>query len=560
MKLFKGTVADWHTRLRLWAAIVMAAYVITHTFNFILGIVSLSAMDAVQVYLRAFWRSTPLAWLVIAAIVIHASLGLWKLYRRNTYRMPRWEMLQIGLGISIPFFLLGHITETRGMHLLYGIDDTYTYAVLQSFPGAAWRYVLMTVVVWAHAQIGAHGVMRMRSWYPRVRPFIIVFFVLMPILGIVGYVMAGFEAEQAARNADWLALQKDRIHWPSPERLDLVRGLTLSYYGAIPVLYTAVISARALRRYRQRDGAKITVTYTNGGAVSVAPLTTILEASRIGSIPHASICGGRGRCSTCRVRIEKGLETLADPGERESKVLRLIEAGKDIRLACQTALTGDVTVTRLLPPEITAAVARKSSKYAMGKDIRLVIMFADLRGFTSLSEGKLPYDVVYMLNRYFSYMGEAIEENGGFIDKFLGDGIMALFGLESDIRTACRQSIVAAKRMSSRLAEINEQLVNELKEPLKLGIGLHTGDVVLGEMGYKLATKLTAIGDAVNTASRLEVLNKKANSQLILSKELAETGQLDTAGLEARKILLRGKEHPLDVFIVRNIAELREPV
>ena len=557
MSLIRGTARDWQTRLRLWAAVMMAGYVITHTINFSLGLISIDAMNSFQHYILMFWRSSPLYWALLAAIVIHVSLGLWKLFRRNTLKMPAWEIFQIVLGASIPFFLLAHISYTRGMRLFFKINDTYTYELLRTFPGGAWQYILLTIIVWGHAQIGVHFVLRMRSFYPRVRILIMVVFFLMPVLGIAGYVTSGFRAMEAARDAGWLEEEKARIHWPAEEQFAAVRTASLSYYGILPILYALVLGSRALRIRLQRGSANITVLYAGGRSVKVASGTTILEASRIGNIPHASICGGRGRCSTCRVRVTDGIDSLKRPGEREQHVLRLVEAAPDVRLACQTECTDDIAVTLLLPPEITAAIARRSGKYAMGRDIKLVVMFADMRGFTSLSEGRLPYDVVFILNRYFSYMGEAIEENGGFIDKFLGDGIMAIFGLDADLKTACRQSIAASRKMADRLVEINEQLGHDLKEPLRIGIGLHAGDVILGEMGYKLATKLTAIGDAVNTASRLEVLNKKANSQLIFSRELAEIGGFDTTGLEERRILLRGKENPLSVFIIKEIKDLR---
>lgn len=556
MNIVKGTANDWQVRFRLWAALVMAAYVVTHTINFSLGIISIDAMDAFQRIIMRFWRSTPVYWLVIVSICVHVSLGLWKLFKRNTLKMPAWEMFQIGMGICIPFFLLPHVTYTRGMHLLYGTNDTYIYELLRTFPGGAWQYVLMTVIVWGHAHIGIHMLLRMRTWYPRIRVLIIGLFLIFPVVGISGYISGGIEAASASRDSEWLRAQKSTIGWPTDEQLNKMQNASLLYYAMIPLLYTLVLGSRSLRLNLQKGRKTILVRYSDGKNVLVYPRTTILEASRIGNIPHASICGGRGRCSTCRVRVDQGLDGLKPPGEREKHVLKLIDAEPNVRLACQMECTGSISVTRLLPPDITATIARRSGKYTTGKEITLVVMFADLRGFTSISEGKLPYDVVFMLNRYFSYMGEAIEESGGYIDKFLGDGIMAIFGLDTDVRTACIQSIRAAKKMAGRIDEINSQLVNELREPLKLGIGLHVGNVILGEIGYKLAAKLTVIGDTVNTASRLEVLNKKTSSQLIFSRELAEKGGFDLTGLEERKIIVRGKEKPLDVFIVKEIKSM----
>src|SRR5205814_7500895 len=134
---------------------------------------------------------------------------------------------------------------------------------------------------------------------------------------------------------------------------------------------------------------------------------------------------------------------------------------------------------------------------------------ADIRGFTALSEGRLPYDIVFVLNRYFAAMGRAVESAGGRVDKFIGDGVMALFGVSNTPEEGCRQALAAARLMSVRLVELNEALRAELNEPLRIGIGIHAGSVIVGEMGYGSATTITAIGDAVNTASRLESLCKE---------------------------------------------------
>ena len=138
-----------------------------------------------------------------------------------------------------------------------------------------------------------------------------------------------------------------------------------------------------------------------------------------------------------------------------------------------------------------------------GQEKDIAILFADLRSFTQFSEKKLPYDVVFVLNRYFAHMGEAVETAGGHLDKFIGDGVMALFGTKSDAQTGARQAMNAAKEMSKKLADLNEQLKDELDEPLRIGIGIHLGAAIIGEMGYGKATGLTAIGARGKTASRL---------------------------------------------------------
>ena len=300
----------------------------------------------------------------------------------------------------------------------------------------------------------------------------------------------------------------------------------------------------------------IKVVYSSGKSVTVFPRTTILEASRIGNIPHASICGGRGRCTTCRVKVEQGMENLSPVGEREFRALKRIGAEEHVRLACQSELRKEqVEVTLLLPPDIKSLSARKENKFSVGTEMNLVVMFTDLRGFTRLSESKFPYDVVFILNRYFSYMGEVIEKNGGTIDKFRGDGILSFFGFKTDPKTGCRQALNAARQMAEKLVEINEQIKNDLKEPLEIGIGLHYGEVILGELGYKDKSSLTIVGDTVNTASRLESLNKSADGQLIFSKTVAEKSELNFSKIKRFNAVIRGKNEPMEIYVVKNIVE-----
>src|SRR5262249_19328372 len=149
-------------------------------------------------------------------------------------------------------------------------------------------------------------------------------------------------------------------------------------------------------------------------------------------------------------------------------------------------------VTPLLPATAGPVEAYRRLPQAHGGEQYVAVLFADIRGFTSISEGRLPYDVVFLLNRYFRATGHAIEAAGGRLDKFIGDGVMALFGLDKEPEVACRQALDAAHRMGEALAELNEALSGDLDQPLRIGIGLHSGPTIVGEMGYARATHLTA--------------------------------------------------------------------
>jgi adenylate cyclase len=315
-------------------------------------------------------------------------------------------------------------------------------------------------------------------------------------------------------------------------------------------LFVAVLAARQVRLMVERRGHQATVGYPSGRRVAVAPGTSILDASRQAGIPHASVCGGRGRCSTCRVRIGKGLEELPPPSEAELKVLSRVGAAPNMRLACQTRPTADVEVTPMLPPHATVADAADRPSYMQGQERDIVVVFVDIREFTALSEQRLPYDVVFILNRYFAEMGAGIVDAGGRIDKFIGDGIMALFGVDADLPTASRQAIEAARRMSENLRQLNESLSQEIDRPLRIGVGIHGGPVILGELGYKEVRGLTAIGDTVNTASRLEALTKEHAVQVIVSDAVARAAGADLSAFPATEVTVRGRREAMSVYLV----------
>ena len=281
-----------------------------------------------------------------------------------------------------------------------------------------------------------------------------------------------------------------------------------------------------------------------------------LEASRLAGIPHASVCGGRGRCSTCRVRVRGEIRSIDPPTDDELRVLRRIGARSNVRLACQLRPRGAVEVTPLLPPFAHAADGRRRVDLVQGSEREIAIMFVDIRGFTALSEGRLPYDVVFVLNRYFAAMGRAIEAAGGHVDKFIGEGVMALFGIERGAQAGCREALAAARLMSERLPELNASMRAEFDRPLRIGIGIHCGPTIVGEMGYGNAAAITAIGDAVNTASRLESLTKNFACELVVSEEAVSRAGLDFSAFPQREMEIRGKREMLAVRTLVSAAEL----
>ena len=379
---------------------------------------------------------------------------------------------------------------------------------------------------------------------------------LVPVLSLLGAIEAGRQVTALAADPNWI---HERITLPSPEAqssLDTITELLSWFFAA---MVGAVLLARVARRIWQRRRGLVRIGYPDGRIVEVTPGTSVLEASRLAGIPHASVCGGRGRCSTCRIRVRGEMHSIDPPAEDEMRVLYRIGATPNVRLACQLRPRGAVEVTPLLPPFAHAVDGRRQVDLAQGSEREIAILFVDIRGFTALSEGRLPYDVVFVLNRYFAAMGRAVEAAGGRVDKFIGDGIMALFGIERGAHTGCRSALAAARLISARLDELNASLGAELDRPLRIGIGIHCGPAIVGEMGYGNAASITAIGDAVNTASRLETLTKNFACELVVSDETVSRAGLDFSGSPLHEIEIRGKREMLAVRIVERAAELPDP-
>jgi adenylate cyclase len=538
----------------------MLAYVTMHLLNHAVGLISLKAMEDVLWYVFRIWTNRPAQVLLYGSFLIHYALALSALWQRRTLRLRLAEAAQLVLGFAIPLLLVRHVVGTRISDSFFHTDIGYYAYLLWIFfvrsPGHGYLQMLVLVVAWAHAMIGLHFWLRVRPWYGRLQPLASIVAVLVPVLSLLGMIEAGRQLVELAADPGWAANAFANLRLPSPEAAralaHITDVLTWIFAGAV----VAVLLARLVRRAWQRRRGLVRIRYPDGRSVEVVPGTSVLEASRLAGIPHAHVCGGRGRCSTCRVRVRAELHSINPPSEDERRVLRRIGATSNVRLACQLRPRGAVEVTPLLPPFAHAADGRRRVDSAQGSEREIAILFADIRGFTSLAEGRLPYDVVFVLNRYFMAMGNAVEAAGGRVDKFIGDGVMALFGIESDARAASRSALHAARLMSERLGELNGSLRGELDQPLRIGIGIHIGPTIIGEMGYGSAIAMTAIGDAVNTASRLETLTKTYGCQLVVSEETVLRAGLDLSAFPRYEIEIRGKRDMLAVRTVASASDL----
>lgn len=258
-------------------------------------------------------------------------------------------------------------------------------------------------------------------------------------------------------------------------------------------------------------------------------------------------CQAQGCCTSCRVEVMEGLENVLPRSAKEEKIAKLYHWSPEIRLACQSYARGNLRLQTLLP------VDEEHTQNFKANSARLAILFADIRGFTRFSEKHLPYDVIYILNIFYEKICEPIHSHGGYIDKFMGDGIMVLFGLDQRRTThPCLDACLAAKGMLQELKAANAILQKDWQESFCLGIGIHYGNVVLGEVGFALKRDFTALGDTVNTAARIEQQTRRDGNQVLVSEKVAARAYKHSVqNLYFRRydrLILKGKSQALQIL------------
>jgi adenylate cyclase len=284
-----------------------------------------------------------------------------------------------------------------------------------------------------------------------------------------------------------------------------------------------------------------------------AKTDTVLYAALAFGIPHTFACGGNARCSTCRIRVLEGIENCSPRNEAETELANKLGFPSDIRLACQTKIGGDVKVRRLvLDTADIDTIENQLSMGSIGEEKQIAVLFADIRGFTKFAESTLPYDVIYVLNSYFNRMDKIIRRNGGAINSYMGDGLMALFMIETP-ELAAEMAVRAGIEMLEAMASLNAQIDVLATHPLKIGIGINYGWVVCGQVGASHNRVMTAIGDTVNFASRIESANKKAGSELLVSKSVYNLVQDRAIAKNSHQVEIAGKSGNYTLYEISGI-------
>ena len=518
--------------LRLASGLTLFVYVATHMATHASGLHSVALAERMLRASVALWHSPPGSVLLYGAAAIHITLALLAIYQRRTLRIPPLDVLRIALGLAIPTLLIGHAAATRLAFEMYGHLPTYTRIVWNLWNSDnEGRQLALLAPGWLHGCLGVYYAFNRRTWFKRAWLPLFGAALLLPVLSALGFFAMG--KELATRSADlaWIAANAAPVD--AAHRIALLRirdGLFALYLGAIG----AVFAARALRGWLEaRRGSLVAITYP-GRRVSVPRGWSVLEAARSNHIPHQSICGGRARCSTCRVRVTAGEADCAAPGADEAATLARIGAAADVRLACQLRPAGDITVVPLLdvgPISGQAGTDRSNDGSAMESEI--VILEAELIGWREVAGSMLPQDRLFILHAFCEAAGAAIQHAGGQFNPLGGDRATGIFTGGKLAAQSARQAVLAARAILTQVAGLRAKVPGTAGAHLDIGIRIHAGLAAVGAAGTGAASAVIATGPAVDEMLAFAAFDARSEGRVCMSQHAVELAGINPADAAA---------------------------
>ena len=294
---------------------------------------------------------------------------------------------------------------------------------------------------------------------------------------------------------------------------------------------------------------------TDNKTICASPDSTILEATLKAKINHIHVCGGNARCTTCRIYIMDGLSNCRPRNKKEKQLAEKLGFPQNIRLACQTKISGNITIRRPVVDDLDIKIILKQFGDApgtkLGQEKDLAILFTDIENYTQFAEAFPAYDVVHVLNRYYQTMNEIIVQHKGVISDVAGDGILALFGVIEDSKNPVLDAINAVRAMNAALMQFNGYLNQMYDRSFGIRAGINFGKVIVGNFDTGMMSKISAIGDTVNMASRIETANKDFGTQLLISQSAYEEIQGLVETDQVHRTKLKGKSGEYVLYSVR---------
>ena len=308
--------------------------------------------------------------------------------------------------------------------------------------------------------------------------------------------------------------------------------------GALALYFSAIALVFATREIRalveRRRNLLVAITYPQQ-VVRVPRGWTVLEASRSHHIPHMSMCGGRARCSTCRVRVVSGEANCPAPEADEAHTLARIGATTSVRLACQLRPRGDIAVVPLLAAA-PATLLPGSVRNSVERDI--VVMLVDWCGRAAFAKRHLQQDVLYFAQLFCETVVSTVRTEDGAHCEIGGDEVVVLFGLNEDFADACGTALEAAARIERALEAMDDRLAREFGDATQFTVIVHAGHAAVGDIGFQDAHRLMAVGAATDTANRLRARAIELGVKFIVSSSVTDGAATKISPDNTRRIEL----------------------
>jgi adenylate cyclase len=523
--------------LRMASGLILFVYIGSHLVNHALGLVSLQAAEAGMKLAVEVWYSRLGTLLLYGAAATHFLLALWAVYERRTFRLPPAELLRIALGFTLPILLIGHAAATRLAYEVFGLASDYTRVVSNIWMAGSQGFQLgLMAPGWLHGCMGLHFAFSRRPIYRQLRFVLFAVALLLPVLSALGFIAMGRELANnpAAVDASLKFLNPEN----AAQRLAIAqwKDNLLNWYFCI---IAAAFVARQIRNLLERKKL-VTVSYP-GRNVRVPRGWSVLEASRRFHLAHASMCGGRARCSTCRVRVTAGSEFCPPAAADERATLHRIGAPPDVRLACQLRPQGDIAVTPLV--RTARPVYRQTAAQRSGER-EIAVLYCDVRNRADLATDHLPEDLLYILTLFVEGVSNAVRAHGGHISFLEPDSICALFGVDTRSDHAAQRAVQAAGAITNIISDFNARSGRQGDSHLKVSISIHAGHAAVGEIGSAEAPIWLATGEAMDVANELRATAARSGKAFAISEHVYQDAELTPPG--EGKIMLRaaGSDQP----------------
>jgi adenylate cyclase len=526
------------------SGLILFTYIGAHLLNHALGLISLDVAEAGMGIAVDVWYSIIGTVLLYGAAVIHFTMALWAVYERRTFFLPPAELIRIALGFTLPILLIGHAASTRIAYEVLGLPSDYSrvVSILWETGSQGWQLGLMAPG-WLHGCLGLHFAFCRRPLYRQLRFVLFAVALLLPVLSAVGFVAMG--RELAANSAAIEAAREFLSPENATQRLAIAQwkdGLLNGYFSIIG----AAFIAREIRNLLERRRNRLVAVSNPSRTVRVPRGWSVLEASRGFHLPHASMCGGRARCSTCRVRVTAGEEFCPAPGADEQGTLDRVNAPIDVRLACQLRPQGDISV---IPLVHTAQPIYRQTASQRNREREIVVLFCELRNIGDLASDHLPQDQLYLLTLYVEGVGNAIRGHGGTLSFVERGSICALFGLDRGLAPAARRGLQAAGAIERVTSDLNNRLGRRGDDRLKISVSIHAGHAAIGEIGSSDPPIVLAIGDAIEVTNELRRAGAAHDKPFAISERVYREAGLSPVGQDQVALRVSGSDDQIAAFL-----------